>query len=183
MPEIADADEVGDGWMRESLADAARREREYVAWEAAHGAERDEQLASIANADFYWALPHEIGRRPRWQLREAKHRAQDGICTVGRNELDVEEPFLRYRSFLPFTGNVLRAQEFFAASVWERDEAWLDDERLKLGPGEATRPSQPPSHASMNVRDGVERAAAISDAASVAIVHSRAQRWSLRASS
>ena len=93
-----------------------------------------------ANADFYWALPHEIGRRPRWQLREAKHRAQDGICTVGRNELDVEEPFLRYRSFLPFTGNVLRAQEFFAASVWERDEAWLDDERLKLGPGEATRP-------------------------------------------
>ena len=31
MPEIADADEVGDGWMRESLADAARREREYVA--------------------------------------------------------------------------------------------------------------------------------------------------------
>jgi len=68
-------------------------------------------------------LPHEIGRRPRWQLREAKHRAQDGICTVGRNELDVEEPFLRYRSFLPFTGNVLRAQEFFAASVWERDEA------------------------------------------------------------
>ena len=94
MPEIADADEVGDGWMRESLADAARREREYVAWEAAHGAERDEQLASIANADFYWALPHEIGRRPRWQLREAKHRAQDGICTVGRNELDVEaEPW------------------------------------------------------------------------------------------
>ena len=123
MPEIADADEVGDGWMRENLADAARREREYAAWEAAHGAERDEQLASIANADFYWALPHEIGRRPRWQLREAKHRAQDGICTVGRNELDVEEPFLRYRSFLPFTGNVLRAQEFFAASVWERDEA------------------------------------------------------------
>ena len=53
MPEIADADEVGDGWMRESLADAARREREYVAWEAAHGAERDEQLASLANADFY----------------------------------------------------------------------------------------------------------------------------------
>ena len=44
---------------------------------------------------------------------------------MGRNELDVEEPFLRYRSFLPFTGNVLRAQEFFAASVWERDEAWL----------------------------------------------------------
>ena len=144
MPEIADADEVGDGWMRESLADAARREREYVAWEAAHGAERDEQLASIANADFYWALPHEIGRRPRWQLREAKHRAQDGICTVGRNELDVEEPFPRYRSFLPFTGNVLRAQEFFAASVWERDEAWLDDERLKLRPIEAMRPSQPP---------------------------------------
>ena len=56
--------------------------------------------------------------------------AQDGICNVGRNELDVEEPFLRYRSFLPFIGNVLRAQEFFAASVWERDEAWLDDERF-----------------------------------------------------
>ena len=54
-----------------------------------------------------------------------------------------------YRAFRPFTGDVLKAEQFFLACAKGGDaEArlaateWLDSERAKLEPSEAGRPSK-----------------------------------------
>ena len=64
---------------------------------------------------FYWARAHPPEQRPRWLLRQAEHLDTDSLRMLEKNELGVEEPLLLYRAFSPFTGDVLKAQEFFAA--------------------------------------------------------------------
>ena len=143
-----EAAEAADHWTHGHLKEMAKRMREFVAWEATHGAERDTELADLADVgdEFYWALPdHADGRRPRWALRKGEELTGDATCTLGKNELGVEEPILLYLYFRPFTGNVAKAAEFFAARPSQRDLVWLDNEREKVkgGPSGANRSSLP----------------------------------------
>ncbi len=126
-------------WQREQDEARSRRAREAAEWDAAHGAEREERHATLVaeQPDFYWALAHEIGRRPRWQLRKGTSLKADATRVMADDEL-----LLLYRDFRPFRpdGDVLKASQVFSGSP---DFEWLDAERARLeaGPTEATRPS------------------------------------------
>ena len=137
--------EADDSWLTGHLRHMAQREREFTAWHA----EREAQIAQLDGADFYWAQAQQSQRKPFWQLRRQAQLEADCTCTVGTNELGVEEPLLLYRAFRPFTGDVLKAEQFFLACAKGGDaEArlaateWLDSERAKLEPSEAGRPSK-----------------------------------------
>ena len=141
--------EADDSWLTGHLRHMAQREREFTAWHAVHGTERETQIAQLDGADFYWAQAQQSQRKPFWQLRRQAQLEADCTCTVGTNELGVEEPLLLYRAFRPFTGDVLKAEQFFLACAKGGDaEArlaateWLDSERAKLEPSEAARPSK-----------------------------------------
>ena len=137
--EEADFAEANAYWLSNHLAQMAQRERDFRAWEAAHGVERDAEFAVLVaeqdshGLDFYWALGHEVGRRPKWQLRTGVHLDSDCTCTIGQTELKVEEPILLYRGFRPFTGNVVKAQQHFSG---DHDFEWLEEERLRLEPAQ-----------------------------------------------
>ena len=82
---------------------------------------------------MYWALAHDIGRRPKWQLRKGDCLEADATRVMAH-----DEPLLLYRAVRPFRsdGKVLSGSPDFE---------WLDAERARLeqGPTEATRSSQP----------------------------------------
>lgn len=141
--------DADDGaWMGEHLNAMAKREREFREWSAVHGAACEAQHAQLAAdakcgcLDYYWALEYSRHAQPWWQLRKAVCLEQDGTQTLGENELRVEEPVLRFRSFRPFMGNLHMAAQVFSPAG---NHAWLDTERAKLEPcpTEATRPSVP----------------------------------------
>ena len=126
--------EADDAWLAGHLARMGRRERRFLAWHDAHGAEREEQLAQLQmGVPFYWARAHPPEQRPRWLLRQAEQLGADSMRTLDKNALGVEEPLLLYRAFSPFTGDVLKAQEFFAQrgdiEAQLAATAWLDGER------------------------------------------------------
>ena len=102
-----EAAEADDYWLQKHLGQMALRLRQFAAWEAQHGAEREAELADIAGVgdEFYWALAHEMGRRPKWQLRKGDELAADATRTIGCGELGINEPVLLYRRFRPFTGD------------------------------------------------------------------------------
>jgi len=138
-----------DYWTAGHLQQMARREREFLAWQEAHGDEREAQIAQLEGAGFYWAREYQSGRKPKWQLRQPEQLEADKACTLGKNELGVEEPLLLYRAFRPFTGDVLKAEQLFTACAKGGDvdarlaaTEWLDGERAKLEPGEAARHSK-----------------------------------------
>ena len=133
--EAAEAEEY---WLTGHLREMARRESEFVAWAAVHAAERDAQHEQLAaeGLEFYWALGSCIGRKPKWELRNAECLEGDRSRTIGSGELGVDEPLLMYREFRPFTGDVLKAEQFFGADILQRDYDWLDSERVRL---DATR--------------------------------------------
>ena len=141
--EAAEADEY---WLTGHLREMARRESEFVAWAAVHAAERDAQHEQLAaeGLEFYWALGSCIGRKPKWELRNAECLEGDRSRTIGSGELGVDEPLLMYREFRPFTGDVLKAEQFFGADTLQRDYDWLDSERVRLEPEptDATRGSR-----------------------------------------
>ena len=128
-------------WQREQKEARAQRAQEAAVWDEAHGAEREAQHEALTaeQPDFYWALAHEIGRRPKWQLRKGECLEADATRIVAH-----DEPLLLYRSFRPFRtdGDVMKASQVFSGSP---DFGWLDAERARLeqGPVEATRPSLP----------------------------------------
>lgn len=133
--EAAEAEEY---WLTGHLREMARRESEFLAWAAVHAAERDAQHEQLAaeGLEFYWALGSCIGRKPKWELRNAECLEGDRSRTIGSGELGVDEPLLMYREFRPFTGDVLKAEQFFGADILQRDYDWLDSERVRL---DATR--------------------------------------------
>ena len=98
--EAAEADEY---WLTGHLREMARRESEFVAWAAVHAAERDAQHEQLAaeGLEFYWALGSCIGRKPKWELRNAECLEGDRSRTIGSGELGVDEPLLMYREFSP----------------------------------------------------------------------------------
>lgn len=93
-------------WEQERLAAKAQRAREAAGWDAAHGAERDEQHAGLTaeRPDCYWALDCPIGRKPKWQLRLGACLETDATAVMAD-----DEQLLLYRSFRNFSGNVLKA--------------------------------------------------------------------------
>lgn len=132
--------------LRKELAPMAQREHEFREWEAANGVQHEAAINALAAEEpiFYWALPHEVGRTPKWQLRKGESLEADRTRTLGTNEHGIHEPLLLYRDFRPFKGNVLKAQHIFDQSV-VTDHAWLDSERARLeaGPSDTTRSSAP----------------------------------------
>ena len=130
--EEAELDELGDIDLK--LKAMARSEREYAAWAAAHGAQRDKQHASLVASEpwYYWALSH----RPaspvdvKWQLRRRESLEDDAMQTLGKNQLGFDEPLLLYRAFWPFTGDDFEATNHFATRGGDRE--WLRAERAKL---------------------------------------------------
>ena len=67
---------TGESWLTGHLRERAQREREFAAWHAEHGEEREAQLTQLPRAEgtgFYWARAHSGDcRRPRWMLREGE---------------------------------------------------------------------------------------------------------------
>ena len=141
--EEAERNELGA--LEQDLAVMARSEREYVAWAAAHGAQRDEQHAALAASEprYYWALAHRPGSpaEAKWQLRRGEALEADATCTLGPN-LGVDEPLLLYRAFQPFTGEEHEATNHFAVRGGQRE--WLRTERAKLEAQVALEGTVPP---------------------------------------
>ena len=125
-------------WQREQKEARVQRAQDAAVWDAAHGAECEAQHAALTaeQPDFYWALAHEIGRRPKWHLRKSDCLEADATRVVADNE-----PLLLYRSFRPFPpdGDVAKAAHIFSGNP---DFVWLDAERARVEQGpEATHPS------------------------------------------
>jgi hypothetical protein len=59
-------------WVKEHLRRMASDEREFLEWNAAHGAARDAQIEALESqpVDFYWALEHQRRDRIEWRLRK-----------------------------------------------------------------------------------------------------------------
>lgn len=129
-------------WQREQDAAKSQRVSQAALWDAAHGDERDAQHAALTaeQPDVYWALAHEIGRRPKWRLRKGQNLEADATSVAAH-----DEPLLLYRAFHRFDGNVVKALQVLSGPLLDAELiSWLDGERAKLpGPPEASRPSQP----------------------------------------
>ena len=70
-----EATEADDSWLRGHLASMARREREFMAWHDAHGAEREEQLATTLTR----LLP-DVRRRQRLEQKLGTFWESSHIC-------------------------------------------------------------------------------------------------------
>ena len=117
-------------WQREQDAAKALRVQEAAKWDATHGAEREAQHATLTaeRPDVYWALAHEIGRRPKWQLRKGAHLEADATRGMAH-----DEPSPLYRAFRPFDGNVVKALSVLSGPLLDPDLiVWLDSERANL---------------------------------------------------
>ena len=131
-----------------------RRAREAIEWDAQHGAERETQWAQLREdrADFYWAHLHTINGKQIWQLRKGGCLDDDATAIMSESE-----PFLKYRAFRAFTGDLLKAQKVFIEDAVAWDEAklsrsewldlrnWLDSERATFTQPAAAAPLPSPS--------------------------------------
>ena len=82
-------------WHYEQDEAKAQRAKEAAEWDASHG-ELHHAALTAEQPDFYWALAHEIGRRPKWHLRKGTC-LQDDVTRIMADD----EPLLLYRDFPP----------------------------------------------------------------------------------